>query len=377
MTELFFIGSLLASLLLGQFGRIELFGKQVNGYIQDPVAFIFVVYLFIRYGNLPLRKAIKNNYARFLSGCVLFSYLQTFGDYSLVNNAIALLYSFRIFLYIILGIYLNYLYQKKKHILPKINVLISFFSIFLILASIIQYIFFSNFWGLYAYGWDPHMFRMSATFIDVYIAAALYGMFALYWYQRGKPGLALVFVACLVFTFSRSSYLAFLLSGMVFLITSGKWKQLLMVIFLFILLVIIVPKPFGEGVSLLRTTSVNSRIKDYQVGISMALKKPLFGYGYNRIRFGKESLNLVKADDRSHSVSSFHSSFLIILVTIGMVGLIAFLLSLLKFGMTHKTLVPILFYLCVMSLFDNVLLHVFIILPLVIIGSEGDQSSLE
>ncbi len=372
MTELFFIASLLISLLLGQFGRVELFEKQVNGYLQDPIAFIFVVYLISRYGRLPIQNALKNGYVQFLSGCVLFSYLLTFSEYSLVNNAIAFLYTIRISLYILLGIYLNHLYKKKKYILKKTHGLISVFSILLIIISILQYIFFSNFWGLYAYGWDPHMYRMSATFIDVYVAAALYGIFALYWYRKGKLIFALIFVSCLVFTFSRSSYLAFLLSGILFLIGSGKWKQLFMILLIFILLVIIVPKPFGEGVSLLRTTSINSRIRDFQMGIDMAVKKPLFGYGYNRIRFGKESLNLVQADDRSHSVSSFHSSFLIIIVTTGMVGFIAFLLYFLKFGMIHKSLLPILFYLSIMSLFDNVLLHVFILLPLMIIGSDED-----
>lgn len=370
MTEILFIVSLFVSLLLGQFGRVELFEKQVNGYIQDPIIFIFVLYLIIRHGISPIRKALKNSSVQFISASAIFSYLLSFGEYSMVSNAIAFLYFIRISLYLLLGIYLRHLYKKRKDLLKKTHMFIFLFSILLILVSVIQYLFYSNFWGLYAFGWDPHLFRMSATFIDVYVAAALYGMFALYWYRKGNLILAVTFVACLVLTFSRSSYLAFLLSVIFFLIISKKWKHLFIILFTFFIFILVAPKPFGEGVSLLRTASVNSRIKDYQMGLTMAAKKPLFGYGYNRIRFGKESLNLVKADDRSHSVSSFHSSFLIIIVTMGIVGFIAFLLFLMKFGMAHKSLFPILFYIGVMSLFDNVFLHVFILLPLVIIGSD-------
>lgn len=370
MIELLFIASLFLSLLVGQFGRIELFGKLVNGYIQDPITFVFVVYLIIWYGTSPIKSALKNSSVQFLSGSVIFAYLLTFSEYTMVDNVIAFLYCLRISLYLLLGVYLRYLYKKKKDLLQVVHKFTFLFSILLILVSVVQYIFFSNFWGLYAFGWDPHLFRMSATFIDVYVAAALYGMFALYWYKKGNLVFAVVFVACLVLTFSRSSYVAFLFSVIVFLILSKKWKHLFIILFTFFVFILLSPKPFGEGVSLLRTASINSRIKDYQMGINMAIKKPLFGYGYNRIRFGKESLDLIKVDDRSHSVSSFHSSFLIIVVTTGIVGFIAFLIFFVKFGLSHKSLFPILFYLSVMSLFDNVLLHVFILLPLIVIGSD-------
>lgn len=255
--------------------------------------------------------------------------------------------------------------------------LLGFFSIGLLLFSVVQYLFFSDFWGLYALGWDPHLYRMSATYIDVYVAAAMYGVFSLYWYRKQKILLALLFMGCLVFTFSRSAYVSFLLSALLFFILKKKWKELTVVVALFALLVVLVPKPFGEGVSLLRTASVNSRMRDYQMGITMAQKKPIFGYGYNRIRYAKEKLDLAKVDDRSHAVSSFHSSFLIILVTTGVVGLVSSLFLLFQYGMNNRGFAPILFYVCSMSLFDNVLLHAFILLPIILIGAQDDQSSLE
>lgn len=377
MIELYFIGALLFSLLVGQFGRIELFGKLVNGYIQDPFVFLFLVFLMRQYGLMPLRNIARHKAALFFALTVLLSFVLSLSDYSLVSNAVALLYLVRIALYVLLGVYLHTLYNRKKTVVKGVERLLGFFSIGLLLFSVVQYFFFSDFWGLYAYGWDPHLYRMSATYIDVYVAAAIYGIFSLYWYRKQKLVLSLLFMTCLVFTFSRSAYVSFILSVLVFFLLQKKWKELSAVLIIFVLFVVLVPKPFGEGVSLLRTASVNSRMRDYQMGITIAQKKPILGYGYNRIRYAKEKLDLAKIDDRSHAVSSFHSSFLIILVTTGIVGFVLSLFLLFQYGMHNRAFMPILLYICSMSLFDNVLLHAFVLLPVILIGALSYQSSLE
>lgn len=377
MIELYFIATLFTSLLVGQFGRIELFGKLVNGYIQDPFVFLFLIFLMRQYGVSPLRNLMRHKTVPLFLMVVLLSFALPLFDYSPAQNAVAFLYLIRISLYLLLGVYLHTLYDRKKTVVKGVEKLLGFFSIGLLLFSVVQYSFFSDFWGLYAYGWDPHLYRMSATYIDVYVAAAIYGIFSLYWYRKQKMVLSLLFMTCLVFTFSRSAYVSFILSALVFFLLQKKWKELVVVSFLFALFVVLVPKPFGEGVSLLRTASVNSRMRDYQMGITIAQKKPILGYGYNRIRYAKEKLDLAKIDDRSHAVSSFHSSFLIILVTTGIVGLALSLLLLFQYGMHNRVFMPILLYICSMSLFDNVLLHAFVLLPIILIGALGHQSSLE
>lgn len=377
MIELYFIGALLFSLLAGQFGRIELFGKLVNGYIQDPFVFLFLIFLIRQYGFTPLRNMVRHTAALLFVLAVFLSFVLSLFDYPPVSNMVAFLYLARITLYVFLGIYLHTLYRRKKTVVAGVEKLLGHFSIGLLLISVIQYLFFSDFWGLYALGWDPHLYRMSATYIDVYVAAAIYGIFSLYWYRRQKMLLALSFMTCLVFTFSRSAYVSFILSVLVFFVLQKKWRELMVALALFALLMVLVPKPFGEGVSLLRTASVNSRMRDYRMGIMMAQKKPLLGYGYNRIRYAKEKLDLAKVDDRSHSVSSFHSSFLIILVTTGAVGLVSLLFLIIQYGMRNRGFAPILLYVCSMSLFDNVLLHAFVLLPLILMGALSHQSSLE
>jgi len=369
MIEQLFISSLLSALLLGQIGRIELFGKLVNGYIQDPVMFLFILYLVIRHGLKPFKQVLKRNVSLFLTGTIIFSFLLSLLEFTIIENAVSLLFLLRIAMYGTLGIYLHFIAEKEKYTRIFIEKALKIFSVLLILISFAQYFFYSNFWGFYAFGWDPHMYRMSATYLDVYVAAALYGILALYWYGKKNILFTLIFVICLVLSFSRSSYIAFLLSAFLFLILNKQWKQLTITVLLFALFVFVAPKPFGEGVSLMRTSSVYSRIHDYQTAITIWEKKPLFGYGYNRIRYAKERLHLLANDDITHAASAFHSSFLIILATTGIVGLLAFFLALMQYGITHQSIASTLFFICIMSLFDNALLHVLVLLPLILVGS--------
>ena len=278
---------------------------------------------------------------------------------------------------------LSNLLHTKKQLKTLLYNLIYSFSILLLITTAIQYIFYPNFWVLKPLGWDPHTFRASSAYFDIFIAAALYGVFVFFWASKRNYILSFLFMIALVLTFSRSSYLAFGLSLLYFFIAQRKWKVLLISLCLFALLILFAPKPSGEGVNLLRTASINSRIADYKLGLQIWQEKPFFGFGYNRIRYAKEQLNLVSADDRSHSLSSFHSSFLMVLVTTGIVGFGLFVALIISFYKKYPALRVYIIYILTMSLFDNVLLHVLVVLPLIFIAtclaksSSDSYSSLE
>jgi len=189
--------------------------------------------------------------------------------------------------------------------------------------------------------------------------------------------LSALFLLGLVLTFSRAAYAAFLLVAFFSLFLNKKWREGLLIVVLFAILVLFVPKPFGEGVNLLRTSSINSRINDYKVGLQLWVAQPLLGHGYNRIHFVKEKMNLIKVDDTSHATSSFHSSFLIILATGGVMGLGAFLLLMFHLLKRFPESRTILLYVLFMSLFDNVILHVLVLLPLIvlIVGQKKEKLS--
>jgi len=377
MFDSLLLTSIFISLLAGQFTRIELINALANVYVHEFLLLIFTTASIGRFGFLPIRNSFKSKRMVIFLSLLLISFLMSIREFTVFQNTIAVLYSARIILYMLFGIYLFNLVKSKKNMKILLFRLIYTFSSLLLIITAIQYVFFPNFWGLYAFGWDPHLYRASAVYLDVFIAAALYGLLALFWFVKKQRVLSFLFTAALILSFSRSAYMAFVLSLLYFFIAQKKWKELLISLSLFALFVVLVPKPFGEGGNLLRTSSIKSRVLDYKLGITLWQKKPLFGFGYNRIRFAKEQLNLASVDDRSHSLSSFHSSFLIILVTTGIAGFISFMVLVTAFFKKYPQMRMYVVYILAMSIFDNVLLHVLVLLPLLFIAAYLTQSSLE
>ena len=337
----------------------------------------FIGSALMQQGITPLRNFLKSKLIVITLVYVILSYILSFHEFTLHQNILASLYFFRAVLYMIFGIYIHtYIQSKKQHKISLFNLIFTF-SVLLLIATTVQYIFYPNFWILKPLGWDPHMYRASAAYFDIYVAAALYGILAFFWFSKKNYLLTFLFIGALAFTFSRSAYLALSVSSIYFFITQKKVKELIICLSLFITLVLFLPKPFGEGVNLFRTASINSRIQDYQLGLKIWQEKPIFGYGYNRIRFAKEKLHLIEADDRSHSLASFHSSLLMILVTTGAVGFSLFTLLAIHFFRVYPHLRIYGIYILAMSLFDNVLLHALVVLPLIFVGVYLTQNKMK
>jgi len=149
-------------------------------------------------------------------------------------------------------------------------------------------------------------------------------------------------------------------AGVQTLIIKNNIKLLGIVVLIILGFIVLAPKPFGEGVKLFRTSTIESRLVDYRVGLNLFLKNPLIGVGYNRIRYFKPpDTSLIRG--LSHAGASFHSSYLIVAVTSGVVGLGAFLYWFWLTGrMSDFALVSGVF-ISVYSLFDNIILHPFVL----------------
>ena len=362
------------SLLAGQFARIEFISALANVYVHEFLLLIYITVSFIKYGIEPIRKFLSSKVALAFLGVILASFAISYSEFTAIQNGLAFLYLMRGFLYFLFSIYLHVRIKEKKNITPLLYNLFYSFSVLLLITTAIQYIFYPNFWVLKPFGWDPHMYRASSAYFDIYVAAALYGILAFFWLSKKNYILFLLFVGAIALSFSRSAYVAFAVSLTYFFITQKRWKEIALSLGLFVILIIMVPKPFGEGVNLFRTASINSRIQDYKLGLQIWSKKPILGFGYNRIRFAKEKLYLIEKDDRSHSLASFHSSLLMILVTTGVVGFSVFAALVLLFFRKFPHLHVYGTYIIVMSLFDNVLLHVLVVLPLMLLVAYLEKS---
>ncbi len=325
-------------------GRITFLNQQINGYFYEILMLFLLICLLIGKGLKPLIDAYKKN--KYIFWFFLFTFLTYFIDFSkygFLENSIGFLYQLRLIYYFV------FLFYVKDSISAKP---VNFFIVLTAVFSFLQYLLYPDLRNLLYAGWDPHLYRMFGTYLDTYVAVTIYGLIFLYLLFQEKSFVNNVLCACymvfILMTFSRLGYLAILIT-LVFVYLKNVKKVLAilgcaLVVFLFI------PKPWGEGVNLARTFSIESRLNDYKKAVQLWKKSPLYGIGYNRIRY-------VKNDLFSHSGASYHSSYMIILTTTGIVGLLLFLFSIFRLSTFTPQAVFYVLFVSLVSLGDNALLH--------------------
>lgn len=366
VNSLLFLGLFLVS--LGQLGRISFLNQQVNIYAYEPTVFFLIIILFIKYKFDPIKESFTNLKSLFLFfGVLVFSFLINIPSYNPADNLVAFLYFLRLLMYFSYFLYLRFYFKKEKEsILSKAIIL---FILLTAIFSIIQYFLYPNLRNLFYLGWDPHLYRMFGLFFDTSIAGAIYGIIFLY-LLGGCPKvnkylrlvLMAVYFVFIILSFSRSLYLVITITIIFVFLRRKSFKFLIPYFLLFILLLILVPKPSGEGVNLFRLFSIESRITSDAQALKIWKKKPILGIGYNHIRSEKIHENIQENNlVESHAGASFHSSFLIILVSSGVIGLILFLLFLQQLALIGQLSLVLILFLSLLSLSDNILLHPFIL----------------
>jgi len=365
--------SLIVFFSLGQLGRVSFFGQQINFYLYEILVLLITLVLFLNNGLKPLKDSFKKFKAvYFFLIFLIISFFLNLQDFKRLENFIGFLYIFRLLIYFAYFFYLLH-YLKKKPQFAKVGRNGFLFFIFLTTTiSVLQYFLYPDLRNLLYAGWDPHLYRLFGTFFDTSVAGAVYGLIFLFLLMSGKNFiknislkniLLVTFTAFIVLTFSRSLYIV-IVSITILATTAQRWyRKLVLFIVIFLLLVIIAPKPFGEGINLVRTFSIESRINDYRAAIKIWQKKPFFGFGYNRIRYVKRQMNVVEEFDFdiAHSGASFNSSFLIILVAGGLVGFGLFGGVLYQFARLTNEVGYYTLFVALLSLTDNIFLHPFIL----------------
>lgn len=372
---------------LGQFARISFFNQQINIYPYEVLMAIALFLLIIKHKTAPFKRNITFGSICLFLTILTISFLFTLSSYDLYENSIGFLYLSRLAFYFFYFMYLSvHLVQFKKertHLFKKLS-----FLIFIItLSSWLQYIFYPNLRNLLYQGWDPHLYRVFGSFFEPYLAGAVLGLSIFFVYFRMFTKKNQIYIKLfvmgilfllLMLTFSRTVYVAIILSLLVLFFRQKKYIFMGVTIGAFIMLAVFIPKPIGVGVQLFRTFSVDTRIQNAVEGVQLWMKNPILGVGYNRIRYEKAELGLAGKYDVSHAASSYHSSFVTMLVAGGLLGLFGLLGILVMLGkMSHPSFYYILF-LSILSCGDNALLHPFILyLWLQFLAYEYTQSSLE
>lgn len=292
---------------------------------------------------------------------LLLTYFLNFKNFTAHQNLVAGLYLIRLLFYFFFFVFLFLLFKNNLEIKISIRKSFNIFIILTLIIGLIQYFLYPNLRNILYLGWDPHWYRLLGGFFDSYLAGAVFGLLSIYFFLKSLSLLSLIFFIFLILTFSRNAYLAFSIFLGIYFLKLKKLKSLFIFILLFLLVIFVSPKPFGESVNLRRVFTIEARINDYQKGWQIWKKNWFFGIGYNRIRYLKEISNSVQSFGYSHAGANFTSSYLTILVTTGIFGLVLFLSGVKKILMINQLAFFGGIFLLTMSFFDNVILHPIVI----------------
>lgn len=352
----------------GQLGRISFYGQQVNLYVFEIIFLINLSFLIIRYGFDPIKKGHRRDPVIFFFFIwLLISYFAGIGGFSRGENSIGFLYWVRLCSYFLYFFYLGYHIEKNIPMRKRILKAMTVCGILILFATSVQYFLYPDLRNLWYLGWDPHLYRIFGLFFDPSVAAAIFGLFFFLFIFKRKFILAAFFFLAIMLTFSRTGYTAFILVVLYLFLKEKRYLMALGFIVFFIVVILVLPKPKGEGVNLRRIYSIDSRIEDYKNAVTIWKKNPLLGVGYNRIRFLKQSLGMIdqKNAEVTHAGASFHSSFLILLASGGIIGLVLFIAVLYRLSLLHGDIKAYVLFLSFLSFGDNIILHTFILFLLI------------
>lgn len=353
----------------GQLARISVPEQPIFFYLYEIVVVFATGSLVLKYRAIPITK-MKNKQIALFFTWMLLSFFISLRFYNLEHNIVAFLYYLRLLLYFVFFVYVRYFFTHEKSI-KKPYLLIHLISFWVIASSFIQYFLYQNLGNLAYLGWDPHLYRVVGLFFDPPITVSVFLLLAIYYLldqQRQHDWKKIAIVVLLLIlsflTYSRGGLLALIAISMLYIVKKANWKAVLIGVMVLIGGFLFIPKGSSEGINLLRTTSIEARIKDYEKAIIIWKKNPITGIGYNHIRYEKdiyEEQLFYGPYNPSHGSTAFHSSFLVILVTGGVIGFALFIWMLFGLARISEFMMYGIVLLSVISVFDNVLLHPFLL----------------
>lgn len=359
-------GSIL-SLVLGEFGRFP-FGISGAISLTDGLIILMILFFFIwqvvNKNKIYISKVFLLTLAFLMIGVV--SLLWSLSRFSLPDVVKGGGYLVRFSAYTLV---FTVVYNLKKYKILDFEQLSNFYivsGLILAIFGFIQLVIFPNFDTLTQFGYDPHLSRLSSTFLDPnFIGCYLVMAFGLLTVRvKGKEKSVFdriyffVILLAVILTFSRSAYLMLLVFSILFGLIA--WRKLLIFMLVFSLLsALIFPRSYQRITSAL-TLDITSqeRIQSWENGLKVFQLNPLIGIGFNNIRAASEQLNLFKtySFDGGHSGGGFDSSFITVMVMTGIIGISIYLIiwaDILKNLLKKKTFEQLAVFSVLVSLLIN------------------------
>lgn len=246
----------------------------------------------------------------------------------------ACLYLLRQGSYFLFSISLCDFFRKNNY--PVLKILLGE-GLIIAIFSILQYFLFPDARFLKYSGWDDHYFRAIGTFLDpafnglLLILAFIICLNFLLNEKEGKNlkniFIPLIFLVLSIgLSFSRMSYLLLFISTFVSCIYVKKVKFMFLFLIGFILLIIFLPKPSGEGVNLLRESSSWAKIENYKQNLLIFRDNFWEGVGFNALKteMGRRGFLPSAEWQKSHSGAGSDNSFIFVMATTGIFGFLSY-----------------------------------------------------
>lgn len=360
----YFIYLLSFFLSLGQLERISFLDQHVNIYLHEVILLLIIIFYILTVILIKKTKlgkkltTIEKAIVIFLS-ILLLSFINGFSQFTFSQNIVGFLYFGRVCMYFLFFFALTHWNSQNNEQSQKmIRKGIIIFATLTIIFSYLQYFLYPNLRNLSYLGWDSHYYRVFGLFFDTSTAGMIYLLLYLWLDNQNMRCKGVVKTSILILillTYSRITYVTFLLSQLYSFIFHQFSQKKLVIIILFFMGIFLIPRPAGEGGKLSRTYTISARINNYKEGLLLWAKRPFLGYGYNRLRYIRGEKNM------NHDGASFSSSYLTILVSSGVMGLLGLLFlfySLFRHASRKGKI--LIFVIAFSSLFDNIFLNNFV-----------------
>jgi O-antigen ligase len=186
------------------------------------------------------------------------------------------------------------------------------------------------------YGWDPHVNRLVTAMLDpnyagCYFSIAIGLSTSLFLHLKQHYILRLVLLLltailllALLLTFSRSGYI--MLAVVLGCIALVKSRSLLVVgLMVALLTVLYVPRVQTRLIGAIEIdASAQPRIVSWQNSLTIAQKNLFLGVGFNTYRYAQDRYGIISLDTSGNAGAGADSSWLFILATTGLLGLLVF-----------------------------------------------------
>jgi hypothetical protein len=333
----------LLAILFIVFGFGELFRIQLPiaaglGLVDIVIGLIVLVWLTVRKKK---KFFLRTSILFFIAAC-LISIVVNLGKFEMSQVMVGSLYLLRWVLYAGLYFVISDIGKKFSR---RISIYMFISGLIVLTVGFFQFFLYPSLKNLYYLGWDDHMYRLFSSFLDPNFSGTFFVLFLIFIfvikeiYKSQKKlyySLHLLMVVdfiAIVLTYSRSAFLMLLVSTLVYCVIKKNYKILAGLIGIFVLVVIILsPRFYLVNNNLFRIPSLEQRVLNIGEALSIYKENPLFGVGFNNMRYAREKYGFRDTTPWgfSHSGGGADSSFALILTTAGIPGILAYIFLLYK-----------------------------------------------